>query len=61
MLAFSDFIGKEIPISSDEFIKKLEKLMADPEFKKSLHSQAGGKMIEKRVSKIKNIISNSEP
>jgi hypothetical protein len=35
--------------------------MADPEFKKSLHSQAGGKMIEKRVSKIKNIISNSEP
>lgn len=60
MLAFSDFIGKEITISRDDFIKKLEKLMADPEFKKSLHSQAGGRMIETRVFKIKNIISNSE-
>ncbi|CAC9509629.1 hypothetical protein, partial [uncultured Gammaproteobacteria bacterium] len=29
------------------------------EFKKSLHSQAGGKMIEKRVSGIKKIISNT--
>jgi hypothetical protein len=60
MLAFSDFIGKKITISSDEFVKKLESLMVDPEFKKSLHSQAGGKMIEKRVSEIKNIISNSK-
>jgi Protein of unknown function DUF262 len=60
MLAFSDFIGKEITISSDEFIKNLEKLMVDPEFKKGLYSQAGGKMIEKRASEIKNIIANSD-
>jgi Protein of unknown function DUF262 len=60
MLAFSDFIEKKITISSDEFVKKLESLMVVPEFKKSLHSQAGGKMIEKRVSEIKNIISNSK-
>jgi len=60
MLAFSDFIGKEITISSDNFVRKLEELMVDPEFKKSLHSQAGGTMIEKRVNEIKKIISNSE-
>ena len=60
MLAFSDFIGKEITISSDEFVSNLEKLLVNPEFKKSLHSQAGGKMIEKRVTEIKNIISRLE-
>lgn len=59
MLAFSDFIGKEITITSNQFIMELEKLMTKTEFKKSLHSQAGGKMIEKRVSEIKKIISNS--
>jgi len=56
MLAFSDFVGKEITISTDDFVKNLEKLMVKAEFKKSLHSQAGGKMIEKRVSEIKNVI-----
>jgi hypothetical protein len=57
MLAFSDFVGKKIKITSDQFITKLEVLMADKEFRKSLHSQAGGTMIQKRVSKIKDIIS----
>jgi hypothetical protein len=58
MLAFSDFIDKEITITREEFVSNLEHLMSDPEFKKSLHSQAGGKMIEKRVTEIKNIIAN---
>lgn len=57
MLAFSDFVGKKIKITPNKFKKSLEKLMADKEFRKSLHSQAGGKMIQKRVSKIKDIIS----
>jgi uncharacterized protein with ParB-like and HNH nuclease domain len=57
MLAFADFIDKKIPLTPTEFKNKLEVLMADPEFKKSLHSQAGGKMIEKRISKIKDILS----
>lgn len=59
MLAFSDFVGKEITITSVQFLKQLEQLMIDPEFKRSLHSQAGGKMIEKRVFEIKKIISNT--
>lgn len=58
MLAFSDFIDKPIKITPEYFREQLEKLMADPVFRKSLHSQAGGKMIEKRVLEIKNIISN---
>jgi tRNA U38,U39,U40 pseudouridine synthase TruA len=61
MLAFADFVGKEVEITSEEFVKNLKQLMVDSEFKRSLHSQAGGKMIEKRVSEIKKIISNSEP
>lgn len=56
MLAFSDFVGKPIKITPAEFKQKLETLMADAEFRKSLHSQAGGKMIEKRVSNIKDIL-----
>jgi hypothetical protein len=60
MLAFSDFVGKEITITSDDFVSRLEDLMTDVDFKKSLHSQAGGKMIEKRVMEIKNIISSAE-
>jgi len=56
MLAFSDFIGKKIKITPKIFMTKLETLMADKNFRKSLHSQAGGKMIQKRVSEIKNII-----
>jgi len=57
MLAFSDFIEKEIKVTPVQFKKRLEGLMADTEFRKSLHSQAGGTMIEKRVSKIKDILS----
>ena len=57
MLAFSDFVGKKIKITPTKFMERLEKLMADQEFRKSLHSQAGGTMIQKRVSKIKDIIS----
>lgn len=57
MLAFSDFIDKKIKVSPEKFMSKLEILMADQEFRKSLHSQAGGTMIQKRVSKIKDIIS----
>ena len=60
MLAFSDFIGKEITISPDGFVKNLEKLMVDPVFKKGLQSHTGGKKIKERVSAIKKIISNSE-
>jgi uncharacterized protein with ParB-like and HNH nuclease domain len=60
MLAFSDFVGKKITITSDDFVSRLEGLMTDVDFKKSLHSQAGGKMIEKRVMEIKNIISSAE-
>lgn len=56
MLAFSDFVDKKITISPEQFKIELEKLMADELFKKSLHSQAGGKMIENRVSNIKNIL-----
>ena len=57
MLAFSGFVNKKINITPDDFIGRLEKLMGNSEFKKSIHAQAGGKMIEKRVSKIKDIIS----
>ncbi|PTQ86483.1 GmrSD restriction endonuclease domain-containing protein [Nitrosomonas ureae] len=60
MLAFAAFVGKTIKITPDTFIKKLEDLMIKSEFRKSLHANAGGKMIEKRVSEIKNIISSSE-
>lgn len=60
MLAFSDFIGKEITISPDGFVKNLEKLMVDPVFKKGLQSHTGGKKIKERVSAIKKIISSSE-
>lgn len=56
MLAFSYFIGKKIKITPDQFVEELEHLMGNAEFKKSIHAQAGGKMIEKRVSKIKDII-----
>ena len=56
MLAFSDFVGKKIEVTPKQFMSKLEILMADKEFRKSLHSQAGGTMIEKRVSRIKDII-----
>lgn len=56
MLAFSQFINKKIKITPDNFMAKLEELMADKEFRKSLNSQAGGNMIRKRVSKIKDII-----
>lgn len=56
MLAFSDFINKQISVTPDQFKQELEKLMANDEFRKSLHSQAGGKMIEKRVENIKNIL-----
>lgn len=56
MLAFSDFINTPITITPKNFKRELEKLMADEEFRKSLHSQAGGKMIERRVSKIKDIL-----
>ena len=56
MLAFSDFTNKPIKVTPAEFKIRLEKLMADKEFRKSLHSQAGGKMIQKRVSKIRDII-----
>lgn len=56
MLAFADFIDQPIHITPDIFKIELEKLMANEEFRKSLHSQAGGKMIEKRVSRIKDII-----
>lgn len=60
MLAFADFIDKKITITSDQFISELITLMKQPEFKKSLHSQAGGKMIEKRVQEIKNLINITE-
>jgi len=59
MLAFSDFVDKKITITPSQFMKSLEKLMADQEFRKSLHSQAGGTMIQKRVSRIKDIISGN--
>ncbi len=60
MLAFSDFIDKPIKIKPEAFLKDLEKLMADSQFRKSLHSQAGGKMIKKRVSAIKTIIAGKK-
>ncbi len=56
MLAFADFVDKSIKVTPVKFKQQLEELMVDKEFRKSLHSQAGGKMIEKRVSKIKNIL-----
>ena len=56
MLAFSDFTNKPITITPGQFKKQLERLMTDKEFRKSLHSQAGGKMIEKRVTRIKSIL-----
>lgn len=57
MLAFADFTIKKINMTPDKFISKLEKLMEDPEFRRSLNSQAGGKMIEQRVLKIREILS----
>ena len=59
MLAFSDFVGKRINVTPAKFIEKLEGLMADNEFRKSLHSQAGGTMIQARISAIRNIILGS--
>lgn len=56
MLAFADFTDKPIKVTPAQFKKQLEKLMANAKFKKSLHSQAGGKMIEYRVSKVKSIL-----
>lgn len=58
MLAFSQYVNKEIKIKPEQFIKQLEKLMGDSEFRKSLHSQSGGKMIERRVKNIDKIISS---
>jgi uncharacterized protein with ParB-like and HNH nuclease domain len=57
MLAFSDFVGKKISITPEQFRNELEKLMTSDEFKKSLRSQAGGKMIERRVADIKKILA----
>jgi len=56
MLAFSSFISKTPDIKPKQFMNKLEELMKDKEFRKSLHSQAGGKMIKQRVTKIKEIL-----
>lgn len=57
MLAFASFVGKKISVSPKEFMHQLEILMKDPDFRKSLSSQAGGKMIERRVAKIKEILT----
>ena len=57
MLAFAEYVDKKIEITPKKFMKSLEKLMGDTEFRKSLHAQAGGKMIERRVKNIKSIIS----
>lgn len=57
MLAFASFLNKKILITADDFIAELELLMCNDEFKKSTHAQAGGRMIEYRVSKIKDIIA----
>lgn len=59
MLAFSQFIGKKIKVTPEEFQKQLKALMADSEFKRYLSAQAGGKMIEKRVSAIKKILDGN--
>tara|TARA_R110002073_G_scaffold74100_10_gene181366 strand:+ start:16288 stop:17346 length:1059 start_codon:yes stop_codon:yes gene_type:complete len=59
MLAFADFVDGEILITPKVFKEELKKLLLqDAEFKKSLHAQAGGKMIEKRVAAIKAIIAS---
>jgi hypothetical protein len=52
--AFSNF-GE----NTNKWASLSNRSLYDPEFKRSLHSQAGGKMIEKRVSGIKKIISNT--
>jgi hypothetical protein len=60
MLAFADFVDKTISVTPEQFKSELEKLMANDEFRKSLHSQAGGKMIEKRVANIKKILLGTD-
>lgn len=58
MLAFSEFLHKKIKTKPEDLISKLEELMTkNSDFKKSIHAQAGGRMIELRVSKIKEIIA----
>jgi len=56
MLAFSQFVNKEIKISTENFQRNLKELMSIDEFKKYLSEQSGGKMIEKRVASIKKIL-----
>ena len=56
MLAFADFVDKPLIITPAEFQPRLEKLLTDEEFGRSLHANAGGKMIEKRVSEIKKLL-----
>lgn len=57
MLAFSLVIKNGDKLVSPEIFKKnLEILMRDPEFRKSLVEQAGGKKVEYRVKKVKNLL-----
>jgi len=58
MLAFSQFIDKEIKISPGNFQQKLEKLMSDNTFKKYLNDKSEDRTIVGRVSAIKNILVN---
>jgi hypothetical protein len=58
MLAFSQFIDKEIKISPRNFREALQKLMSDNAFKKYLNDKYEDRAIAKRVSAIKNILAN---
>jgi len=56
MLAFADVNLESVMITPIQFKDRLSLLMEDEAFKKSLNEQAGGKMIEKRVNDVKNIL-----
>lgn len=58
MLAFAGIDLADIKVTPGVFQEKLKKLMEDPEFKKSLSENSGGKMIEFRIQSVRNILIN---
>lgn len=59
MLAFASLQEDEIKSTPKQIEEGLKALMEDPEFKKSLNEQAGGKKISMRVENVKRILSKT--
>jgi len=56
MLAFAKLKDKNDLVNPDIFKNRLQDLMQDPEFRKSLVEQAGGKKVEARVNNVKKLL-----